>query len=283
VEGNATSMIDQLKARTQYWNAAATKYDQDFTSTLIGQTRRHSVWRDLERAFCPGQRVLELNCGTGIDAIHLAARGIQVLACDISPHMIQIARQGAVESSLQARIDFRVLPTEELQSLQSHAPFDGAFSNFSGLNCVEDLPAVARNLARLLKPGAPFLTCVIGRFVPWEIAWFLAHGKPAKAFTRVLDNGRVFDAGDLKIQRPSVREMVRIFAPDFELRGWRGVGIAVPPSYMEGWARRFPKIVQLLAGVDNWIDHVPLFRNLGDCVLLQFSRRETNASSSKAW
>lgn len=275
-------MIDQIQARTRYWDDAAAKYDRDFSGTLIGKTRRHSVWRDLERTFQPGRRILELNCGTGIDAIHLAARGIEVLACDISPGMIRIARQDAVALNLQGRIDFRVLPTEDLESLQSQRPFDGAFSNFCGLNCVEDLPAVARNLARLLKPGAPLLICVIGHFVPWEIVWFLAHRKPVKAFERLLDNGGLCDAGDLKIQRPSVQEMARIFAPDFELQGWRGVGIAVPPGYMEGWARRFPKILKMLAQVDNWIDRLPLFRNLGDCILLEFSRRETNSSYSQA-
>jgi ubiquinone/menaquinone biosynthesis C-methylase UbiE len=269
--------IDQLQTRATYWDDAAAKYDRNFTGTLVGQTRRHSVWRDLERAFRPGQRVLELNCGTGIDAIHLAALGIQVLACDISPGMIEIARRDAVASGRAERLEFRVLPTEALHTLELESPFDGAFSNFSGLNCVEDLSAVARNLARLLKPGAPLLTCVIGHFVPWEIVWFLAHGKPAKAFARALDNGGLSDAGDLKIQRPSVREMARIFAPEFELRGSRGVGIAVPPSYMEPWARRFPRVTKLLARIDGWIDRRPLFRNLGDCILIEFSRTETNA------
>jgi ubiquinone/menaquinone biosynthesis C-methylase UbiE len=260
-----------------YWDAAAVNYDRDFSGTLIGQTRRLSVWRDLERVFHPGQRLLELNCGTGIDAIHLAARGIQVVACDISPHMIQIARQDAITSGFARSLDFRVLPTEDLESLASEAPFDGAFSNFSGLNCVEDLSAVSRNLARLLKPGAPLLACVIGHFVPWEIAWFLAHGKPSKALARIRDkgirdNGTIVEAGGLKIQRPSVREMTRLFAPEFELRSCRGIGIAVPPSYMEHWARRFPAALRLLARADNLIERLPLFRNLGDCILLEFSR-----------
>ena len=275
-------VTDPLQTRAAYWDDAATKYDRNFTGTLIGQTRRRSVWRDLESAFHAGQRVLELNCGTGIDAIHLAARGIQVLACDISAGMIQIARQDAARSGCADLLDFRVLPTEALHTLKSESPFDGAFSNFSGLNCVEDLSAVARNLARLLKPGAPLLTCVIGHFVPWEMVWFLAHGKPAKAFERALDNGALFDAGDLKIQRPSVREIARIFAPDFELRSWRAVGIAVPPSYMEPWARRFPKAIKLLARIDDWIDHRPLFRNLGDCILIEFSRTRTDCRGSKA-
>jgi len=265
-----------------YWNHAAATYDRDFTDTVIGRTRRHSVWRDLERVFHPGQRLLELNCGTGLDAIHLAARGIQVLACDISPHMIQLASRGASAAGLGDRLEFRVLPTENLETLESEAPFDGAFSNFSGLNCVENLSAVARNLARLLKPGASLLVCVMGHFVPWEMVWFLAHGKPGRAFARARANGGVLEAGDLKIQRPSVREMARLFAPEFELRSWRGVGIAVPPSYMEHWACRFPEVTRLLARADNWIDRWPLFRNLGDCVLIELSRAETNFPSSKA-
>jgi hypothetical protein len=43
-------VIDQLHTRAAYWDDAAAKYDHNFTGTLIGQTRRHSVWRDLERA-----------------------------------------------------------------------------------------------------------------------------------------------------------------------------------------------------------------------------------------
>jgi SAM-dependent methyltransferase len=265
-----------------YWDLAASTYDRDFTGTVIGRTRRHSVWRDLERAFHPGQRILELNCGTGIDASHLASRGIQVLACDISPRMIQLARQQALPADLEDRLDFRVLPTENIESLESEAPFDGAFSNFSGLNCVEDLSAVARNLARLLKPGASLLICMIGHFVPWEIVWFLAHGKPGKAFARARGNRGLIEAGGLRIQRPSVQEIARLFAPDFELRSWRGVGIAVPPSYMEHWASRFPELTPLLARADSWIDRWPLFRNVGDCVLLEFSRVETNCHCSKA-
>jgi SAM-dependent methyltransferase len=257
-----------------YWDAAAIGYDRDFSGTLIGRTRRLSVWRDLDRVFHSGERLLELNCGTGIDATHLAARGIQVVACDISPRMIQIARQDAAASGFGRSLDFRVLPTEELESLASEPPFDGAFSNFSGLNCVEDLSAVSRNLARLLKPGAPLLACVIGHFVPWEIAWFLAHGKPSKAIARLRDNGTTSEADGLKIQRPSVQEMARLFAPEFELRSWRGVGIAVPPSYMEHWARRFPAVFRMLARADNLIERFPLCRNMGDCILLRFSRKE---------
>ncbi len=267
------SAPDSIRSAQAYWDTAANAYEDDFSGTLIGQTLRHAVWRDLDHLFRPGQRILELNCGTGIDAVHLAGRGIQVLACDIAPRMIELARQQAGATNL---IDWRVLPTENIDALKGEGPFDGAFSNFSGLNCVDDLPAAARNLARLLKPGAPVLACMIGRFVPWEIAWFLAHGNPRRALLRLRGNS---EGGAVKVQYPSVSEITRQFAPEFRLRRWKGLGIAVPPSYMERWARRFPRVTNVLSGVDRHIASVPVLRGMADFVLLEFERRDTTDSA----
>jgi hypothetical protein len=85
--------------------------------------------------------------------------------------MIEIAERRACSSRATALLDFRVLPTENSDVLENEELFDGAFSNFSGLNCVDDLPAVAQKQASLLRPGASLVLCVVGRFVPLEIAW----------------------------------------------------------------------------------------------------------------
>ena len=256
----------------EYWDCVAGAYDENFTRTLIGSTRRLAVWHELDRVFQPGQRVLELNCGTGIDAVHLADRGITVLACDISPRMVEIARSFANTVGSAQRTDFRVLPTERIDALWNEGPFDGAFSNFAGLNCVEDLPAVVRKLARLLHPGAPVVVNMMGRFVPWEIMWYLAHGD-AKRAVRRLRGGNSLSRGALTIRQPSVREITRMFALGFHLKMWRGIGIGVGPSYMEAWAQRFPHLTKRLAQVDNWIGGVSPFRNMADCVLLEFERQ----------
>ena len=254
-----------------YWDAAAETYVRDFTGTSIGETRRCAVWRRLEKIFSPGQKLLELNCGTGIDAVHLAQQGIQLVSCDISFRMIELARQLAVSTKTDDLIDFRVLPSEEIGFLEGESVFDGAFSNFCGLNCVQDLPAVARELARLVRPGAPILLCMMGRFVPWEIAWFLAHGEPEKALRRLRrDEFRSSEPGGICIQRPSVKEMARIMSPAFRLRRWSGVGIAVPPTYTEKRMRYFPHVIEGLAGIDQLIGGLPFFRRMADCVLLEF-------------
>src|SRR6202166_2611255 len=254
-----------------YWDTAAETYVQDFSGTGIGETRRHAVWRRLDKIFSPGQKLLELNCGTGIDAVHLAERGIQLVACDISSRMIELALQLSASTDTSELIDFRVLPNEEIGSLKGENVFDGAFSNFCGLNCVEDLPAVVRELTRLVRPEARVLLCMIGRFVPWEIAWFMAHGEPGKALRRLRGSSfRSSDPGTVCIQRPSVREIARVMSPAFRLQRWSGVGIAVPPTYTENRMQHFPRMIKGLAGIDRVVGDLPLLRRMADCVVLGF-------------
>jgi SAM-dependent methyltransferase len=261
-------------AARSYWDLAADSYARDFTTTLIGQKLRAAIWRDLDRAFSPGQRVLELNCGTGLDAVHLAQRGISVLACDISGSMVEKARQLADAAKFGDRIEFRVLATEQIGMLD-RGRFDGAFSNFSGLNCVGDLAAVRQDLARLLKPRATVVLCMLGRFVPWEMLWFLMHGDISKATRRLKATGDCdADVGTLKVHYYSRQKIVRSFAPEFLLRRWKGLGIALPPSYIEHLARCFPKATNALDGLDGLLGSVPGFRNMADFVLLEFERQK---------
>src|SRR5262249_7635022 len=157
--------------------------------------------------------------------------GVSVVACDISSRMIEIARQRATGIHLAAQVDFHVLPTEQLANLQTEGPFDGALSNFSGLNCVKDLTRVRHDLASRLRPGSRAYLCMLGRFAPWEILWYLAHGNWKKAFEKLhRDN---LQGNEVEVQIPSRKRIVELLAPDFRLRSWKGIGIAVPPSYMD--------------------------------------------------
>ena len=110
-------------------------------------------------------------------------------------------------------------------------PFDGAFSDFGGLNCVADLSALSPALSRLLRPGAPVLLCVMGPLVPWEWAWYLGHGSPAKAFRRLRRGGVAWRG--LTVRYPSIGALRRAFAPAFRLRRVSAVGALLPPTYAE--------------------------------------------------
>jgi ubiquinone/menaquinone biosynthesis C-methylase UbiE len=85
------------------------------------------VWQELALAFRPGQRILELNCGTGIDAVYLAKKGVRILTCDISPRMNEVSGQRAHAAEVSALIDFRVLPTEEIAVLEGRGTIRRGF------------------------------------------------------------------------------------------------------------------------------------------------------------
>lgn len=254
------------------FDSLAESYDRIFTDSLIGRAQRDAVWRELENTFLPGHRVLELNCGTGVDAVYLAQRGVRVDAFDSSPAMIRVAQRRVPPGSLvPAR--FQVMATEDLAAV--HSTYDGAFSNFAGLNCVEDLRAVAHNLGRLVRPLGHLVLCMANRFCAWEACWWLAHGSPSKAFRRLQRGGtraELAPGAFVRVRYPSLKELRGLFEPEFCLVSARGVGLLVPPSYLEPQARRVPRLLSGAAHLDARLSSLPVGRLIADHMLLKFRR-----------
>ena len=96
------------------FEALASSYDDTFTRTCIGTRMRRAVWRRLDAAFRSGDRVLELGCGTGEDAVHLAGRGVVVLATDPADGMVVEARAKAGRAGLEDRVTARTLDAGRL-------------------------------------------------------------------------------------------------------------------------------------------------------------------------
>src|ERR1700731_1445436 len=176
------SSVITLAAATAF-DGVAESYDEVFTYSMIGRAQRRKVWARLLAAFPRGSRILELNCGTGEDARYLVERGRSVVACDASHSMIQVAKRLS-PSGADANLDFLNLANEDLGFIPSHRLFDGAFSNFSGLNCLADLRPFATNLAALVKPGGAVLLCLWSRVCVAELFWYFLHGELRKACRR---------------------------------------------------------------------------------------------------
>lgn len=270
--------VSPANAQTDFaaFDLLAETYDQVFTRTVIGRAQREAVWRDMDQCFHAGQRVLEINCGTGADAIHLAQRGVEVVACDASMEMIHVARRRAEKTGMQQWIEFIALKTENIFMLGKNFHFDGLVSNFGGLNCSQDISNIAYDLAPLLRPGARALICVLNSFCAWETLSYLLRGKPGKAFRRFRAVAQAnLGAGKMiPVYRHSVRSLKRAFAPYFNLRGRKGIGISVPPSYMEHLARQLPRGMAAARAVDRLISQRALFRSIADHNLMLFERSE---------
>jgi SAM-dependent methyltransferase len=96
----------------------------------------------------PGDELLDLACGTGAVAELAAERGAQVTGVDLAPVLIETAKERAAEQGLE--IDYRVGDAEQLDF--PDASFD-KLSSTCGIMFAPDHEAVARELARVVRPG----------------------------------------------------------------------------------------------------------------------------------
>jgi len=255
------------------FDAVADSYDEIFTRSVIGRAQRRLVWRVLADTFRVGDRILELNCGTGEDALFLGKQGMSVDACDGSARMIDVARKRKASEGPTLPIQFRRLSTEDLGVFRPSLPFDGVLSNFSGLNCVRNLDRVASELSILIRRGGKLVLCLYNRVCAWELIWFGLGGRFSKA-SRRLRGSAVGHLGSssIRVWYPGVRQVKRAFSPWFQLLSVRAVGLFVPPSYIEFWAREHAGIISHLETADWAVGHWPVLRGLGDHVLLQFGK-----------
>jgi SAM-dependent methyltransferase len=102
-------------------------------------------------ALMPGEHVVDVGCGAGIDSI-IAARMVgatgSVIGVDMTPAMVEKARAGAEEAELQ-NLDFRQGLAESLPVPDAWA--DVIISN-GVLNLFPDKLAGLQEMARVLKP-----------------------------------------------------------------------------------------------------------------------------------
>lgn len=239
------------------FDSVAARYDELWTRSNVGRLQRGAVWRAVDGLWRPGQAILDLGCGTGEDALHFMGAGVRVQAIDASEEMVRVSRARGADAMRVA--------IEEIASLAG--PFDGAISNFGALNCIADLRGIREPLAELLRPGAYFAACTIGRFCLWETAWYLLHASPGKAFRRWRGSAASKSLG-VRVYYHSIRELERALAPQFALRAWRGIGGLVPPSYVSLPA----PLLEAFDSIDRQVAGWPLGRAMADHRLAIFVR-----------
>jgi ubiquinone/menaquinone biosynthesis C-methylase UbiE len=243
--------------RESGFDRLASEYDAVWSTKAAGTQQRQAVWRWVDPLFHPGDFVLDLGCGTGVDGFHFMSAGVHVYGIDSSSKMIEIAKSRGVDADCRRIEDLHRIPGE----------FDGVLSNFGALNCVESLPRVASGLARLVRRNGYVALCLLGRICLWEIAHYLLQGVPAKAFRRL--EGHTTSSLGVRVWYPSRGSVISAFRRDFRLRKFCGIGFGVPPSYV---AALSDSVIERLAALDRRVAHWPLIRSLTDHSLYIFQR-----------
>lgn len=257
--------------QTAAFDPLARDYDAQFTATALGATLRRMTWARFERAFAAREYLLDIGCGTGEDAIHLARRGHRVLAIDASSRMIQAARCKAERAACADRIRFLCVPMEQLATALTGEKFDGVYSNFGAINCTPDLAALARDLADVMVEGAPLAWVVMGRYVPWEWAWYLARGDASTAFRRLRKSGVAWRG--LTVRYPTPREVIRAMRAHFAARTVTPLGLVLPGSYAAPRLQRAPRLLAALTRAESALQNLRLLAACADHYFFEATRR----------
>jgi SAM-dependent methyltransferase len=251
------------------FESLAADYDRSFTATTIGTMMRRAVWRRCDLRFAAGSRVLEMNCGTGEDAVYLGQRGVHVYATDAAAAMVEVASIKVARAGLGERVKVAQLAWEDLDLLQQDC-FEGALSNFGGLNCVADIESIRVPLAERLRPGAVALLCVMGPLTPWEWVWYLLRKDPGKAFRRLRRGGAAWSGQCIRY--PTIGSIRRALWPQFRALRASAIGAILPPPYVECWASRHPSMLARLERWERRLEALPPLPWLADHYLLELER-----------
>lgn len=268
---NAGQLADTQRA----FDEVAAGYDGPLGNNTLVQAVRARTLAAVTRSVAPGAALLDLGCGTGLDAATLGRQGYRVTAIDWSANMVRQTRERAGRAGTNGMVAVYQVGIHELERLPADT-FDGAYSDLGALNCVPDLGSAAVSIAARLHPGGVLIASVIGRVCPWELAIFARKREWRRAAARwsrepvavPLDGRTVWT----RYYSPS--EFFSAFAAaGFGLRSLRTLGLLVPPPYAVAFADRHPRLVARLQVIEDWIAGWPGARAWGDHFLVVMERR----------
>jgi hypothetical protein len=242
--------------------------DHENLARMRAIVRRHAL-----RFLRPGDRILELNAGTGGDALFFARLGHPVHATDLSSGMIARIEEKVAASGLGDRISVQQCSFSQLDQIKG-APFHFVFSNMGGVNCLADMSLITGGLVPLLVPGAVVTWVVMPPFCPWELLGVL-RGDWQTAWRRFHQKGTLANVEGVQFMTyyfwPG--QVQRAFGAQFRQLALQGLSVFTPPADRKEFPARHPRLYRALRYLDDRLAQRPPFNNWGDFFILSLQYR----------
>ena len=259
---------------TSAFDSYAAEYDNHFTNSAIGILQRKRVYKYLKPLLNKQKNVLEINCGTGEDAIYIAQRVKSVLATDISHEMIKEAQAKKNKSNLN-NLAFETYDINELQTKLSSS-FDLLFSDFGGLNCLsaEELKKFSSNIFSCISYKGQLAFVIMGKKCVWE-NFFYYWQKDARFKRRNSRQGleTQINGAEFLTYYYSPKDISSFFTNDFNTIKIRPIGLFIPPSYLNSYFLDKRFLLRILNALENVFGNFSLFANYADHYLIILEKK----------
>jgi cyclopropane fatty-acyl-phospholipid synthase-like methyltransferase len=255
---------------------SAAGYDAGFTNTAIGRSQRNHVWDYLDHAFDKfPTNVLELNCGTGEDAVFFARHGSYVTATDVSENMLLYASKKIAATNLAHLVSTKQLDLTDISKHKPDEKYDLVFSDFGGLNCIgpQQLQQLMANIAGLLQPGGRLVLVVMSRFCAWESLYFISRLDLKKAFRRNTSAPQKARLGETELDTwyyspAHIRKTAHGY---FRVVDVRPIGLTLPPSYLNPAFSNRQRMLQSLDRIERKLNKFSSLSALSDHYLIDLA------------
>lgn len=244
-------------------------FDELYQSNPMVEYMRKRVYNHVLKYHKPG-KMLELNAGTGTDAIFFNSKGFEVYATDNAPGMIDTLKN---KLSQDTKIYPFLCNYENIEQMQEYAPFDSIYSNFGGLNCTPNLIEVLKKCLNLLHKNGKMTIVIMPKHYPWE--WLeLLTLKPKIAFRRYKkQNNTQLENIHFTTHYYQPRSIIQPLQDQIKVLSWEGLCSICPPSYKQKLIKYMPFLWKTLALIENKISSWRGIRSYADYVILTFEKK----------
>lgn len=272
-----TSLADPVNEQlaASAFSRQSAVFDTLYGSNTIVQYKRERVRHHVQQFLPPAGKILELNAGTGEDAIYFAQQGHRVHATDISIGMQEVLTTKVKKQGLGELVTNELCSFTALDTLIRKGPYDLIFSNFAGLNCTHELDKVLGSFGALVKPGGFVTLVILPRFCLWEFL-LLFKGKFKTAFRRFFSSNGVVSHVEgeyFKCWYYPPAYVVTHSKKDFDLVQVEGLCTLVPPSYMEHFAEKHAGLYGWLTRQENRFKKSWPWKFIGDYYIITLKKR----------
>ncbi len=268
-----------IKELSHSWDFLSNEYDDYNESRIVFSYMRNVSLSYLKKFYSKGMSILELGCGTGDEAIHLAKCGIKVFGTDISNEMIKKSIKKAEIENLIESCRFECLPIERISSINE--VFDGVYSSFGGLNCIKSLESFAQDIEQLIKTGGYLIISVMNRVSIAENILYSMILKFKTAFRRINKKPLIIKVAgtpfSFECRYYTPKKFFSYFGKNFELIEYRALPLfLIPAKPVELFFFKHSQLFNFIIKLDNFFSKLPFFKSLGDHFLIILKKKLNN-------
>jgi 2-polyprenyl-3-methyl-5-hydroxy-6-metoxy-1,4-benzoquinol methylase len=256
------------------FDIASINYDNTFTFSNIGKAQRNRVFKYLNPLIKKRKKlsILELNCGTGTDAITFGNLGHNVIATDISQEMINTA---ALKNHSK-NVCFKTQNINTITNTSFDEKFDLIFSNFGGLNCLSkiEITSFLRKSSKLLNPKGKLIMVIMPKECLWERLYFSLKNDFSKALRRKTNSYTIANVDGVKVKTwyYNPKDIVYLTKNEFCLEKIKPIGLTIPPSYLEKTFLAKKPFLPIFKAIDGVITN-SFFAKYADHFLIELTKK----------